>query len=139
MIPAMDENQATQMAVSQGSNFVWHELYAPSAAQAIEFYTKCLDFGTQEMEMGEGMKYTMLTRGGNAVCGVMDITEMKLENVPPHWAAYLSVDDVDAKIKLCEENGAKLLHGPMDVPTIGRMALIMDPQGATIWLFKGAM
>ncbi|MEG0172581.1 MAG: VOC family protein, partial [Aeromonas sp.] len=27
---------------------------------------------------------------------------------------------------------------PMDIPTVGRMALIADPQGAHIWLFTSA-
>jgi uncharacterized protein len=135
----MDENQATKAALNQGSNFVWHELYTPKSAEAIEFYTTCLDFGSTSMDMGGGMTYTMLTRGGAPVCGLLGTTEVPhLENVPPHWATYLSVDDVDAKIELCKEHGATLVHGPMDVPTVGRMALIHDPAGAHIWLFKSA-
>jgi len=50
---------------------------------------------------------------------------------------YLAVDDVDAKIVKAKELGANLLHGPMDIPTVWRMALLQDPQGATFWVFKG--
>ena len=60
-----------------------------------------------------------------------------MANVHTHWATYFSVDDVDARIAKCKEMGATVLVEPMDVPTIGRMALISDPQGAAIWLFKG--
>jgi len=58
--------------------------------------------------------------------------------VPPHWAVYIGVDDVDARLAKCVELGATVLVEPMDVQTVGRMALIQDPQGATFWLFKDA-
>ena len=32
-----------------------------------------------------------------------------------------------------------VLGQPMDIPGIGRMALIQDPQGAHVWIFRGAM
>jgi predicted enzyme related to lactoylglutathione lyase len=128
-----------QMALAQGKNFVWHELYVPSSEAAIEFYTNALDFGTATMPMGEMGDYTMLTRDGQPICGVMATTGSNMEGVPPHWSTFLAVDDVDARIAKVEELGGKLMHGPMDIPTVGRMALIADPQGAHIWLFKPAM
>jgi len=60
-----------------------------------------------------------------------------MAEVPPHWATYLSVDDVDARVEKCVEHGGTLVVPAMDVPTVGRMALIHDPQGAHVWLFKG--
>ena len=125
-------------AVTQGSTFVWHELYAPDAAKAIEFYKTCLDFGSQEMPMGD-FTYHMLTKNGQGVCGVMSTSEGPAEGAPPHWATYLAVDDVDARVTKCTEAGATVVVPAMDVPTVGRMALIADPQGAHIWLFKHSM
>jgi predicted enzyme related to lactoylglutathione lyase len=48
------------------------------------------------------------------------------------------VDDVDARLAKCKEMGATVLVDPMDIPKVGRMALIQDPQGSVIWLFKGS-
>jgi predicted enzyme related to lactoylglutathione lyase len=125
-----------QNALAVGRNFVWHEVYAPDGQASIDFYTTCLDFGSQAMDMGEMGTYTMLTRGGQAVCGVLGTRDMPgMSDVPPHWATYLAVDDVDARVAKCVEHGAKLVVPAMDIPTIGRMALISDPQGAHIWLF----
>jgi predicted enzyme related to lactoylglutathione lyase len=87
--------------------------------------------------MGQG-DYTMLTMNGMGVAGVMDTNTLDHPNVPPHWAAYLSVDDVDARLAKCKEMGATVLVDPMDIPKVGRMALIQDPQGSVIWLFKGS-
>ena len=125
--------------MAQGSNFVWHELYVPNDKAAVEFYEKALNFGSTSMEMGEMGSYNMLTRNGVPICGVMNTSSPQFEGVPPHWAVYLSVDDVDARLAKCEELGAKVMVPAMDVPTIGRMALIQDPFGAHIWLFKSAM
>ena len=83
--------------------------------------------------------YKMLTNNGKAVCGVMSTTnDPQLKDVPPHWSTYIGVDDVDARIAKCTASGGKIVQGPMDVPNVGRMALIQDPQGAHIWLYKSA-
>jgi len=133
----MAENQADQGALSQGRNFVWHEVYGPSSKVAIEFYTKALGFGTQDMPMGEMGTYTMLTRGGAPIAGVMGTSEIPgMENIPPHWATYLSVENLDESLATVKEHGAAVHVEPMTVPTVGRMALITDPQGAHIWLFE---
>lgn len=125
------------MALTTGSTFVWHELYTPNLGAAIDFYKNALGFGTQEMDMGPQGKYTMLTRGEKAVCGMLDTTTMPGHDIPPHWAVYLSVDDVDARLTKVKSNGGTVVVEPMTIPTIGRMALIQDPTGAHIWLFKG--
>jgi predicted enzyme related to lactoylglutathione lyase len=134
----MPENSMDEMSLNQGKTFVWHEVYAPDAQASVDFYTKCLDFGSTEMPMDENFTYRMLTRNGQPVCGVLSTTDMKMDGVPPHWATYVSVDDVDARLETCKANGATLVAGPMDVPNVGRMCLIQDPQGAHIWLFKSA-
>jgi uncharacterized protein len=127
-----------QHAQAVGRTFVWHEVYAPNAQATLDFYTKALDFGSQEMDMGEMGSYKMLTKDGVSICGVIGTEDYpQMANTPPHWATYLSVDDVDARLAKCEQLGAKVVVPPMDVPTVGRMCLIQDPQGAHLWLFKG--
>lgn len=128
----MDEH-----ALAVGSTFVWHEVYAPNAEAAIDFYTKALDFGTQAMPMGEMGTYHMLTKNGTAIAGVMATNTPEMANVPPHWATYIAVDDVDARLQKCLDLGATVVVPAMDIPSVGRMVLIQDPQGAHIWLYKG--
>ena len=128
----MDESQATQSAIAQGSNFVWHEVVTSDIEGAIAFYTSALDFGSLDMDMGEMGPYKMLTRNGVPICGLTELHS----GLTPHWATYLAVDDVDGRIAKAIELGATLLVPAMDVPTIGRMAMIKDPQGAALWLFR---
>jgi predicted enzyme related to lactoylglutathione lyase len=132
----MSTETLDQHAINVGRTFCWHEVYAPDLEAAVDFYTKALDFGTQEMDMGPIGTYRMLTRNGQTVAGMLGTNSPEMAHVPPHWAVYLAVDDVDARLAKCTELGATVVVPPMDIPTVGRMALIQDPQGAHIWLFK---
>jgi uncharacterized protein len=126
-----------QFTATVGNTFVWHEVYGASAEAAADFYTRTLGWGVQEMDMGEMGTYKMLTVNGVAVAGIQGTAgNPMMEGVPPHWAIYVAVDDVDARMAKCTDAGATVLVPPMDIPTVGRMALIQDPQGASFWLFK---
>jgi hypothetical protein len=134
----MSTEMLDQHALNVGRTFPWHEVYTPNAEATIKFYTEALGFGTTSMDMGEGNQYQMLTKEGHGVAGVFPTNSPEMHDVPPHWTAYLAVDDVDARLEKCKAMGAEVIHGPMDVPTVGRMVLIKDPQGAMIWLYKGS-
>lgn len=125
-------------ALAAGRAFPWHELYVPNIDQATEFYTKALGMETEDYPMGEMGNYRMLKVGGKAVAGMMSTSGGPAAGAPTHWAVYHSVDDVDARVEKCVSMGAKVVVPAMDVPNVGRMALISDPQGAHIWLFKDA-
>jgi len=128
-----------QHSLAAGRAFPWHELYVPDVNAALDFYGKCFDMGSQDFPspMG-GEAYKMVTVGGTAVGGTMSTESemLKAMNIPPHWAVYMSVDDVDARLEKVTANGGAVVVEPMDIPGVGRMALIADPQGAHIWLFK---
>lgn len=126
---------ADQHSLAEGRTFPWHEVYAPDAQATIDFYTSVFDMGSQSMDMGS-MTYHMLSVDGKTVAGVLSTKELPMPDVPPHWAVYLSVDDVDARLAKATAAGAHIVVPAMDVPTVGRMALIADPQGAHIWLYK---
>jgi hypothetical protein len=131
-----------ELALLKGETFVWHELRVPDQQKAVDFYTKAFDFGSDTMDMGPmgspGMKYHMLTRDGKPVAGVMTTQIPEMEGVPPHWATFLGVDDVDKRLQKCKDLGATVVVPAMDLPTVGRMALITDNQGAHIWIYKPA-
>lgn len=132
---------ATQATMSQasGATFLWHELYVGDAEAGRDFYIKALGWEKEDYKSDMG-NYPMLKANGSAVCGVMGTKDRPdMSNVPPHWAIYIGVDDVDARLEKCKNLGAKVLVDPMDIPEIGRMALLQDPQGATFWIFKGEM
>ncbi len=116
--------------------FAWHEVYTRDGAATRAFYTQLLGWGTESMPMSEGGTYTMFTSGGKPCGGMMEMSGPQFEGVPPHWSIYISVDDVDATVTTATGMGATVLVPAMDIPTIGRICLIQDPQGATFWVYK---
>jgi hypothetical protein len=58
---------------------------------------------------------------------------------PPHWMAYVGVDDVRAATKKAKDLGAKVVQDVMEVGEYGTMSVITDPTGAAIamWQPKG--
>ena len=49
---------------------------------------------------------------------------------------YVATDDVDASVERATSTGATTVTEPMDIPTVGRMAIVADPTGAVIGLYK---
>lgn len=121
-----------------GRTFPWHELYVPDTEAAIKFYSEALGFETEAMPMGDMGTYTMFKVNGQSVAGIVQTGTEQVPEAPPHWAVYLSVDDVDARVAKCVALGGTNVVPAMDIPNVGRMALIADPQGAHIWLFKSS-
>src|SRR5918992_406393 len=58
------------------------------------------------------------------------------DQVPPHWQSVFAVEDCDGALAKVEELGGQKLLEPMDVPTIGRFALVQDPVGAVFQVIK---
>jgi predicted enzyme related to lactoylglutathione lyase len=48
------------------------------------------------------------------------------------------VDDVDATVVRARQLGGRIYKEPSDIPTVGRFAVIADPQGAALSVFKPA-
>jgi uncharacterized protein len=134
----MTQEELDARSLNMGKTFVWHECNVPDVAAAKSFYSQVVGFTTQDMPMGEMCTYTMFCNNGIPVGGIM-ATVGEMANVPPHWSVYISVADVDASASKATELGGKILVPAFDIPTIGRMCLVQDPQGAAFWLFRGAM
>jgi hypothetical protein len=55
--------------------------------------------------------------------------------MPPHWFAHITTPDVDAAVATATRLGGRLLAPVRDIPTVGRYAVLADPQGATFSAF----
>jgi predicted enzyme related to lactoylglutathione lyase len=123
---------------SQGS-ICWHECGTRDAAAAKAFYTELFGWEAEDHDMpgDRGGAYTILRRDGRDVAGLYEMCGEHFEGVPPHWATYVWMDDIDGAAAKATELGGKVLQAPMDVPGVGRMAVVQDPQGAVLQLFKG--
>lgn len=84
--------------------------------------------------MDAGGSYTMISVGEGTGGGM---TSHLPPGVPPHWLAYVGVDDVRAKTKQGQQLGAKVLQDVMEVGEYGLMSVISDPTGAVVALWQG--
>ncbi len=118
--------------------FVWFDLMTPDKDAAVDFYTKLIGWSTQAWE-GAEQPYTMWVNGEAPLGGVVPLPKEAQEaGSPPHWMAYVATPDVDATTEQAKELGGKVMHGPEDIPTVGRFAVLADPQGAVFAAFTPA-
>ena len=110
--------------------FSWSELMTSDPAAATAFYSALFGWTVQTSDMGTG-PYHMVKLGDTAVGGVMGMPP-DAPPMPPHWGCYVTVDSVDDTLAKCAALGGKTLVPAMDVPGVGRMAVIQDPQGAVL-------
>lgn len=114
--------------------FAWYDLMTPDTAASKKFYPQVTSWGTEDWDKAE---YTMWTAVGVPFAGITAISpEQRAQGVPPHWLGYVSVDNVESASNKVTSLGGKVMHGPEDLPDVGRFAIIQDPQGAMLAIFK---
>ncbi len=122
------------MANTSDGHFVWYELMAADAPAAVQFYGE-VDGWKTEAFGDEG--YQMWVGSQGPLGGVMSMPdELRKAGVPPHWVGSVQVADVDAIAAQTTKLGGKVHEAPFDIPTVGRYAVLADPQGATFAVFK---
>ena len=108
--------------------FSWCELTTTDPQAAAAFYGGLFGWAIDSMPM-EGGEYHVAKLGDASVAGLM-APPPGAPPAPPHWGVYLTVDKVETTVARCAELGGQTLVPPMDVPGVGRMAVLQDPQGA---------
>lgn len=113
----------------------WTELASRDAAAAGKFYAEIFGWDPTEQEM-EGLgKYTVFMKGEAQAGGMLQMTE-EWGDTPSHWMVYFAVEDCDASANRVEELGGSVCVPPTDIPTVGRFAVVNDPQGAVFSIIK---
>lgn len=125
------------MAKPKHGEFMWNELMTRDDERAMDFFAKVLGWTHDDWPMGPGMPAYRLMKCGSdkSVAGMMKMTEPQFPpQVPAHWCGYIAVDNVDRRAELVKANGGELIHGPDDIPQVGRFCIIKDPTGAVVAL-----
>ncbi|MEP6548746.1 MAG: VOC family protein [Gammaproteobacteria bacterium] len=125
------------MAAEQ-SAFVWCELMTTDVAAAKAFYADVVGWNTQDVPM-PGMTYTLLRVGDAQIAGLMALPKEACDaGMNPRWLGYIGVVDAAAAADKVQRLGGNILGPPVDIPGVGRFAMVTDPQGAPFNLFKPA-
>jgi len=106
----------------------WTELATTNVDAAGKFYATLFGWKTEAMSMGP-MVYTIFKVGTEQVGGMMAMPK-EMAGAPTSWTSYFMVKKTDDTINLVKKLGGKLLSPAVDLPNIGRFAVLQDPQGA---------
>jgi len=126
--------------MAQGSihgRFVWQELMTDDTASAAAFYSKVVGWHAQPSSADPS--YTQFGIGSGYHAGMMRLpNEARASGAKPQWLPYIGVADVEATAASAERLGGHIKKPGTDIPTVGRFAILSDPQGAAFAIFKPA-
>ena len=132
-------HEETEMDERNGSwrpgAIVWREAASTDLDRTTAFYETLFGWTHHDSEMGHGGVYRHFRAGGADIAGGYQIGG-PMAGTPPHWMQYLSVVDVDAAAEQARALGGTIVMGPFEIPDVGRVAYVRDPQGAHIALFR---
>lgn len=116
----------------QHGDFNWYELMTPDPESSKKFYSGLFNW---EFRKGDQEGYELFYHDDLGIGGLLPMTkDMADSGMPPVWAGYVNVDDVDELVKKVVEKGGQIIVPPQDVPNVGRFSYIQDPQGAALYL-----
>jgi hypothetical protein len=113
----------------------WVDVWCADADRAAEFYGRL--FGWEIVGGGDepGMRHLISRLRGRDVAAIGSRADLA---GPPAWGTYVWVNDVDATAAKAVEEGGRLLIEPFESLDGGRMAVIVDPEGAVIGAWRPA-
>ena len=111
--------------------FCWESLSTKDSEAAKKFYGEV--YGWKASSFG----------GAMTTFGVADGMEGQVADVqapppgaPSFWNTHVVVENLADRVARAEKLGGKVLMGDIDVPGIGHIGVVQDPQGAIIALFQ---
>jgi predicted enzyme related to lactoylglutathione lyase len=114
--------------VNEVGCIVWNELATPDVERAAGFYRELLGWEAAADATG----YSTIRLGEDIGGGMRPLQDGE----PPNWLLYFTVPSAEEAANRVREAGGEVLTGPVDV-TVGRIAVVRDPQGAMFALYEG--
>ena len=122
--------------VEQSAVFAWYELLTTDLSAAQSFYGKVVGWDVQDASTPE-FAYRLFSVGGTPVAGLMELPlDGRKEGATPRWMGYVAVEDLDGVVDQLRRLGGTVYVPPMD-SNVGRLAVVADPQTASLALIKG--
>lgn len=113
--------------------FVWRELMTRDIQRAKGFYGELFGWTFQESKM-ETFVYSIAKLGETQVAGLMPMPPVA--TFPPHWLSYVSVENVATAVESAKKKGGTVADGPRDIPNVGVIATLLDPNGAAFAVMR---
>jgi len=122
--------------VEQSAVFAWYELLTTDVSAAQSFYSKVVGWDVQDASTPE-FAYRLFSVGGTPVAGLMELPlDGRKKGATPRWMGYVAVEDLAGAVDRLRHLGGTVYVPPMD-SNVGRLAVVADPQTASLALIKG--
>jgi predicted enzyme related to lactoylglutathione lyase len=116
------------------SRHIWYELMTTDPDAAETFYGAVLGW-TAHKAPSPDMNYAQWMIGDEGVGGMLGLNQAMTDSgMAPMWVGYLFVPDVDASCAGVVSAGGAVHMPANDIPSVGRIAMISDPQGAIFYV-----
>lgn len=133
------EGQGHGWEMPKQGDFCWTEIASGDAEACKPFYKNVFGWQFQDSKPGsEGFEYNEFSTGGPGPAGGLYQINPEMfggHAPPPHFMIYVAVDNVDESAAKASDIGGTVVTGPMDIPNVGRFAVIKDPSDAAIAIF----
>lgn len=139
---ATDSSLASTASCLNTGTIWWSELICPNPERVRDFYAQvvgwqnkvvALDDPTRPPNSGEA-EYTIFTTNGREGAGLVRTDASEPAQSRSGWLTYIQVANVDTSAETAANKGGKVIKPPFDIPGVGRIAVIEDPQGAVVGL-----
>jgi predicted enzyme related to lactoylglutathione lyase len=113
---------------------LWYELMTTDTKAAETFYKTVIGWTAKPFD-GSPQPYTTFSRGGDTpVAGLMERPADL--NAPPFWAMYVGVPKLEDAAAHIRRLGGRECSPVIEVPGVGRMQMMSDPQGAAFYVYE---
>ena len=111
--------------------FSWSELITSDPEAASKFYSQLFGWQIEAGDTG-GQPYNHIKVGETSIGGIMGKPPGAPADMPSMWGCYVTVANLDETVAAVKRLGGSVLMESMEVKSVGRMAVIGDPQGAAL-------
>jgi len=119
--------------VNEPSTLCWNELQVRHPEQTAGFYEKLFGWSTKGSLASEG--YLEFMQGDRPMAGSLQI-QPSWGEMPANWAVYFAVADCDATVDQAKALGGSVVMPATTMENVGRLAGLLDPQGACFYIIQ---
>jgi uncharacterized protein len=123
------------MVFDEDHAMCWVELATRDVPRARAFYANLLGWTYSEsaLPMSDDGVYAEISAHGTAYGGMLPM-DSNWGDMPPHWALYVRVPDIDATLARAVELGGSVCVPAFDAAGVGRIGMLSDPTGANVYV-----
>ncbi len=120
-----ESDDSAQNAPAGDGSIHWVELHSKDLSADLAWLEASFGITNESMPMPNG-EYSLLKSGEDMIGGAMNAMN---PDAPAMWLTWVQVPNIDETVAATTAHNGQVLGPVMDVPTVGRMAVLMDPTG----------